>query len=526
MANAKQSQVIDVRASKGFTSGGESNEILRIASDGAYKAVKSNAFDPTREHLNFEVKNGKVVPVDKENSIGKRECDSLNERGVKDPNAGLEKPRYRTVANFILGGSRERMREMAFGNQTVDFDKGADNSAVTRNKEIEDWAVDVYNFFAEKYGEKNIVAFVCHLDETNPHVHCKLLPVSSANKLSYRKVMIGDENTKEAYRNSMLKLHNELAMAVGAKYGLERGEHISETKAKHRTTEQYHEYRRQELERKNYFLQEDNTRLSEDNGKLKEMNKTLRQNIHQNEIKLKSLHTMIVNLENDIKDKRTEIDDLKQQYESGAVDALKFEMQMLELQKDLEYLTAKKQDKEDKYQEAKLKLEELQQKIEDTRKQQDVVTSRLDNLKAQLDKKLPEAGRNVMNDMQSVGYGAVTNRIVNFLDAYGSALECSSPEERKFCEDHISPLLEETLMDFGENAGNIAQIATNLFLGYIDQATTISASCGGGGSPGEGWGKKKDEDDWRFMQRCFLMGMKMAKPQKKKQAGVSYGLRK
>lgn len=460
MANAKQSQVMDVRASKGFTSGGESNEILRVASDGAYKAVKSNAFDPTREHLNFEVRNGKAIPIDKKNSIGKRERDNLSERGVKDPNEGLEQPRYRTIVNFILGGSQERMREMAFGNQTVDYDKGADNSSVTRNKEIEDWAVDVYNFFAEKYGERNIVAFVCHLDETNPHVHCKLLPVTAANKLSFRKVMVGNENTKEAYRNSMLQLHNELAMTVGTKYGLKRGQHISETKAKHRTTEQYHEYRRQELERKNYFLQEDNARLSEDNGKLKEMNVTLQESIRQNKIKLKSLHTMIVNLETDINNKKAEIYDLKQQHESGEVDALKFEMRMLELQKDLNYLTVKKQDKENKYQEARLKLEGLQQKIEDAQRQQDVVTSQLNNLKTQLDKKLPEAGQNIMNDMQSVGYGAVTNRIVNFLDAYNSALECSSPEEKKFCEDHISPLLEETLQDFGENAGNIAQIAT------------------------------------------------------------------
>ena len=34
-----------------------------------------------------------------------------------------------------------------------------------------------------------------------------------------------------------------------------------------------------------------------------------------------------------------------------------------------------------------------------------------------------------------------------------------------------------------------------LSLGYIHEATTYAESCGGGGSPGSGWGRDKDEDD-------------------------------
>ena len=37
----------------------------------------------------------------------------------------------------------------------------------------------------------------------------------------------------------MIQLHNEIA-EVNKKYNLERGDDISETHAKHRTTEQYH----------------------------------------------------------------------------------------------------------------------------------------------------------------------------------------------------------------------------------------------------------------------------------------------
>jgi hypothetical protein len=46
----------------------------------------------------------------------------------------------------------------------VDYKRGADNSHVTRNVAIEQWAVDMYNFMSRKYGEQNIAAFIVHLD--------------------------------------------------------------------------------------------------------------------------------------------------------------------------------------------------------------------------------------------------------------------------------------------------------------------------------------------------------------------------
>ena len=50
-------------------------------------------------------------------------------------------------------------------------------SIETRKPEIEKWALDMYKFMSDKYGEDNIAAFIVHLDETNPHIHCTLLPV-------------------------------------------------------------------------------------------------------------------------------------------------------------------------------------------------------------------------------------------------------------------------------------------------------------------------------------------------------------
>lgn len=60
---------------------------------------------------------------------------------------------------------------------------------------------------------------------------------------------------------------------------------------------------------------------------------------------------------------------------------------------------------------------------------------------------------------------------------------------------------------------NVAHVAILLFAGYIDAATSMSESCGGDGSaPSSGWGKKDDEDDWRFAHRCAQMAHSMCKP--------------
>ncbi|OWP29330.1 hypothetical protein CBG55_12290, partial [Prevotella intermedia] len=99
----KQKQVIDVQAGKEMSIA-QSNEHLRVAINGAFKNIKSNNFDPSREFLNFEVQDGKIVPVNKKHSLRKRIEESLAKRGIINPNAGRKDPFYRTHANFILGG--------------------------------------------------------------------------------------------------------------------------------------------------------------------------------------------------------------------------------------------------------------------------------------------------------------------------------------------------------------------------------------------------------------------------------------
>lgn len=45
-----------------------------------------------------------------------------------------------------------------------------------------------YEFFKERYGEEKIIAAPVHLDETTPHMHLSLVPVTDDNKLSAKRL--------------------------------------------------------------------------------------------------------------------------------------------------------------------------------------------------------------------------------------------------------------------------------------------------------------------------------------------------
>lgn len=58
---------------------------------------------------------------------------------------------------------------------------------------------------------------------------------------------------------------------------------------------------------------------------------------------------------------------------------------------------------------------------------------------------------------------------------------------------------------------DITHTAILLFCGMIDEATSVSSSCGGGGSSGDfkGWGRDKDEDDTAYARRCLAAASRM-----------------
>ena len=275
MANAKQ--VLDVQVSKGITTA-QSNEHQRNRSEKAEKyAMKKGNYDPTRKQLNFEIApGGKIRPIDTSRSIPERMADILNRRGIKDPNEGLAEPKYRTVVNIIFGGSRERMHELAFGTQQVDLEEGADNSRIKRKGDIERWAKDVYSFVSGRYGEQNIAAFIVHLDELNPHVHCTLLPIKDG-KFAYKEIFAGKD--KFEYSERMKQLHTDFFAEVNTKWGMSKGRSIAETGWKRAIDATPYIRRNEWLTDYANFLLEENRRdkghLDQDRRTLAELKKIL-----------------------------------------------------------------------------------------------------------------------------------------------------------------------------------------------------------------------------------------------------------
>lgn len=49
------------------------------------------------------------------------------------------------------------MHRLAFGNQKVNLERGADNSSIRRMPEIENWAKDMYRFMSDRFGEKTLL---------------------------------------------------------------------------------------------------------------------------------------------------------------------------------------------------------------------------------------------------------------------------------------------------------------------------------------------------------------------------------
>lgn len=59
---------------------------------------------------------------------------------------------------------------------------------------------------------------------------------------------------------------------------------------------------------------------------------------------------------------------------------------------------------------------------------------------------------------------------------------------------------------------DLQQTAVLLFAGYLDAATQMSESTGGGGSTPDGWGRDKDEDDLEWARLCARMASQMCRP--------------
>lgn len=455
-----------------------SNEQQRNWSNELFERKAKNPdhnYDRSRTALNFQIGPGGVITaVDKSRCIGDR-VEEIIKKHLR-PDARVTTISNRAVM-VVFGGNRERMRGMAFGSQELN-EYEETNSHLKRQPEIEQWAKDIYGFVCREFGEENIASFIVHLDETGPHAHCVFVPLTADGRLSSKEVLGG--KTKIDAKQHMRDLHTRLA-EVNRKYGLDRGDDIHETGARHRSTAEYN----RDLHRENARLET----LIDDN---REQLRQLEDEVRKSERRVKGLTTMIANLERQEAELNDEIARLESDIENGAGDVSELRHRIAELEKQLESTGQKLVDKRNKLRLADRQLAELQDEL-------DALTEKRDNAKSdylELTSKHQEQIRMRLTD-------AIFGRLVVDIRELFAAM----PSELK------AGLDGEFLTVIAEQPNEILKCAMYLFLGYLDGAIQFAQSCGGGGGDTSlPWGRKEDEDDRRFAYRCMMQAHKMLKP--------------
>ena len=286
-------------------SSGEANENERRGwNEKTYRQKNKrplNNYDWSRYGLNFEIVDGKIVPLGSQTtSLYGRYMDRLKNLDFRQYKTGASNQQH-TYVELILSGSTERMQQIAFGDQKVDFTRNPqewNNWRVTRTKDIEEWAMDCYKFVCKKYGAENIIGFEVHLDETEPHIHVNIVPtalmqqrgnvsgyhkidadgnpatytkgkhVGEVIKISEKKYGALSPEKQQEYRpnergtfrtisystyfgrtlaersQKLSELHDDYYAQVGCKWGLERGDvwadlpELERRKRRHRTKQQ------------------------------------------------------------------------------------------------------------------------------------------------------------------------------------------------------------------------------------------------------------------------------------------------
>lgn len=476
--NYTNKQMAEVQPGKGFTTAESDENQRRWRDDRWDQAIQEGNYDRTRAHLNFEVTKGGVIrPIDTSKTIPERFQERLAQLGIEDPNKGLDVPKYRTTAKFVFGGSRERMHELAFGSYgKVDLSKGADNSGVTRQKAIEDWAKDIYKFLADNYGEDNIIGFYVHLDETNPHAHATIVPVTPDNKLSFKKVFHGDSLVH--YRENMLRLHTELAK-VNAKYGLTRGTSIKVSGARHISTEEY---------RRNLARECNDLETQIKNSRL--ILKSLEEDIKKGEKRIKGLSTMISNLKAEKDNLLLLLSDIQNQLLNGEIDADEAQRQITDLESQIADKDMKLMDKESKLAKAEDELADLNKQLkEGTEKQEELL----------------ELQREVTSDMKEQAEMRMSHAMLpEVLREFRTMIPSLNASALNTINDSL-------LHDLINDGDNLFEKAVMLFIGYIDQSTMVAEGGGGGTSSDLPWGREDDEDERAWARRCIKQARSMIK---------------
>lgn len=483
-------QVFDINTNKGAFSAAMSDEHQRKWNDERWQfqlGKPGNNYDRSREHMNFEIaKGGRVQAIDRSKNIPQKFLERCAELGIRnpdyktDPKTGKEIPTNRiTTAKIIFQGSRERMRELAFGEQKVNQEHGADNSHITRCKDIEEWAKDIYRFASKQWGEDNILGFYVHLDELNPHIHCTVLPVATIRKkpnVSFNRAFWNLRNKSEVLN----RLHDELA-EVNRRWGLERGDKIAETGARHRTTEEYRRHLTAQCTSLETQIEDSKQALSQ-----------LRQEVSLAEKRVKGLTTMVENLESRKGNLENEIAWVEDELRTGKGNSEELQKRIAKLDYELQKVLENLSDKRGKLEVADRRLAELKWQEEDS--------------KLNVEHNHQELRQATYDLERQVQY--------RLSDALVSDLIADFTKQLSTMDYSVQKLFDDSLIrDMAEHGQNIFKCAMYLYAGYVDYATTFAESHGGGGGSNDlPWKRDEDEDDRAWARRCLRQAHRMMRP--------------
>ena len=112
------------------------------------------------------------------------------------------------MCSFVVGSDREFFRSLS-------------------EREQEKFFADCTRFFADRYGEENIISAVVHMDETTPHLHLNLIPIADGRLCA-----------KQLFdRKALQTLQTDFHSVVSKKWNLQRGKEGSQ--AKHLDTAEF-----------------------------------------------------------------------------------------------------------------------------------------------------------------------------------------------------------------------------------------------------------------------------------------------
>ena len=508
--NTDIKQAMHVEAGKSFGTA-EANENERHWNDDKIDRKNqdpTNHYDKTRMKLNFEIGlDGKVHPLGyQEKSLEVRLQERLTELGWK-PFKLDSKIQPNCCAKFIFGGNHDRTLEMAFGPQTVNLDKGADNSHLQRCPEIEQWAKDVYDWCAKRYGQENIIGFQVHLDESSPHIHALIVPVGQRAKSGRECVMWSAKFGKSRYEygHILREMHTSLYEEVGSKYGLERGDSIEGRNVNH-------------LSKRDYIR-----KLSKD--------------AKQAEKAVKGLQSMIRHLESKILSYNQQLEKAEQELASGKITLDRYESQKTDIQK----LIAEYQNKlEEKAGKLHAKEQELEQLTKDAAKARSVVqpfrNHKVDFTPPRITEKVPLFGTGkwverqnqhieksfteIVRKIESLYRNDAAKQVVNaqqnILADFGELFQLRN-DVKSLTEnnDNLKSTLE-TILDQLANPSLRTKIFT--IADALIGGTPIAVSPGGGGGSTSDlpWdGRRPDEEEEAYRRRCLLHASRMVMMQRK-----------